>query len=220
MKIFRAALFAALIVFALLQAGCRSTWTVDFTDLEEANQEMPDWGGYTSWNLYEEPISGMDVYQDHVTSPIGFIGDFTLTLDMYLDVSPSNTATFRIWIGEDDGISPANSVLCEFKETGDSLNENEELYIYVEDQGTEDPEFGPIKPIPGLKQGLNRFKLDKNGNDIEIRLNGALLKELTVDFSDNSASFVSFVTDEYSNVRVIFKKISVSYEGDPVWLFV
>lgn len=158
----------------------------------------------------------MEVYKYHVTSPIGFIGDFTLTLEMYLDISPSDTATFRIWIGEGEGESPANSVVCRFYETGDSLNGNEELFILVEQEGVDDPEFGPIKPISGIKHGLNRFKLDKKGSKIDIRMNGALLKSLTANFTEGSASNISFVTDEYSNVNVIYKKISVSYEGDPV----
>lgn len=48
MKLLRIALIVAFIAFALFQAGCRETWTVDFTQLEEAELEMDTWGGYTS----------------------------------------------------------------------------------------------------------------------------------------------------------------------------
>ena len=215
MKFYRIGLLVAFIVFSLLQAGCRDTWTVDFTRTEEAELELDNWGGYTSWNMVEEPVKGVDVYQYHITTPVGFPGDFTLTLDMFLDVDPLNTATFRIWIGEDEGEAPANSVLCDFKYTGDSLNDNEELNVYVDDGGS-DPTFGPIKPIPGLKVGNNSFKLDKKGNEVEIRLNGVRILTFELVSFNPIASYVSFLTDEYSNVRVVFKKISVSYEGDLV----
>ena len=218
MKPNRVALLVLFLVFALMQAGCMETWTVDFTKTEDAELELVNWGGYTSWNMVEEPVKGVDVYIDHITSPVGFPADFTLTLDMFLDISESDTATFYIWVGNDDGISPNNMIKCEFRDAGDS--EWEEMYIYEEGEGPGSTEFGPNMPIPGLKYGDNRFKLDKKGSNIEISLNGELIIKFTVSYFDpDLANFVSFYTDDISNVHVIFKKISVKYDGELVDLY-
>ncbi|HOA15129.1 MAG TPA: hypothetical protein PLT03_00890 [Bacillota bacterium] len=218
MRIYRVMLIAAFMVLSLMQAGCMKTWTVDFTRTEDAELELVNWGGNTSWNMVEEPVKGVDVYIDHITTPVGFPADFILTLDMYLDISEDHPATFYIWIGEDDGSSPNNLIKCEFKYLGDSLNE--ELFIYEEGLNPGDITIGPIKPVPGLRYGNNRFKLDKAGSIIKISLNGDLIREIgTSVFDPDLVNFVSFLTDEYSNAHVVFRKISVKYDGELVDLY-
>ena len=68
MRIYRVMLIAAFMVLSLMQAGCMKTWTVDFTRTEDAELELVNWGGNTSWNMVEEPVKGVDVYIDHITT--------------------------------------------------------------------------------------------------------------------------------------------------------
>jgi len=208
----RISFVAAALALVLSLAGCQKTWTVDFT--EAVPEDLADWGGSTSWNLNDEPETGLTVSEYNITSPIGFASDFTLTLYMRMDIDASDTASFRIWVGDSDSDYPEHYITCEFDLAGDESSE--EVLIHEDGAGLEYRDVETRKPIPGLKDGDNVFKLSKKGDSVRITLNGVAVSSFTALYFKPAASYVSFVTDYDSNVDVYFRKIRVDYTGDPV----
>ncbi len=212
MKALRIAIIAAVIIFAVFQSGCRTTWSLDFTEAIE--EDLADWGGYSSWALDDPPGSGLQVEEYYVLSPIGFSADFTLTLDMWMDIDDSNSADFRIWIGDDESDYPEHYITCEFEQAGDEINE--EVLIHEDGVGLDFRDIDTLEPIPGIKNGTNTFKLIRRGDHIRITMNGAELADFDAIYFNPPACFVGFVTDDTSSQDVYYRKISVSYAGDPV----
>lgn len=214
MKTLRIYLAMAVLLLALVLSGCQRTWTVDFTKALPA--DLADWGGSSAWNLNEPPGSGLTIREYNVTSPIGFTSDFTLTLDMWMDIDISNTANFRIWVGDNESDYPEHYITCEFDMAGDEANE--EVLVHEDGEGLEYRDVETRKPIPGFKNGDNVFRLSRKGDAIRITLNGSLISSFTALYFKPAVSYVNFLTDADTSTDVYFRKIQVSYAGDPVLL--
>lgn len=201
-----------MIAVVALLSGCMNTWEVDFRKSTE--MDLADWGGNSSWSLNDEPGFGLIVPEYHITTPFGFPSDFRMELLMDINADELDTADFSIWVGDDDGESPTNMVVCDFKTAGDENNE----YVEIEEDGIGFRDLPTKTPIPGFKKGENTFRMSRTGDHVKISLNSAVIADFDALYFDPVASFFSFETGEYSNVQVHFLKIKVSYDGELVML--
>lgn len=212
MKATRVSAAFAMITVAALLPGCMNIWEVDFRKSKET--DLADWGGYSSWSLNDEPGFGLIVQENHITTSFGFPSDFRMELLMDIYADWLDTADFSIWAGDDDGESPTNKVVCDFKVAGDENNEA----VEIEEDGIGLRNLPTKTSIPGFKKGKNTYRMSRTGDHVKITLNSAVIAEFDALYFDPAASFFSFETGEYSNVQVHFLKIEVSYEGALVML--
>lgn len=211
MKYLRVAAVGLVFLFMLMQAGC-GTWSIDFTQAVDA--DLADWGGMSSWSLNDNPGDGLTISDDYVMTPVGFPADFTLTVNMFMDINWSDTADFRIWIGGDESDSPEHYIECVFTLAGD--DSSEEVLIHEDGVGLDYRDIDTLSPIPGIKNGDNVFKLVKKGDHIRITMNGTEIIEFDIMYYNPAASYIFLSTSEDSSQEVYYRKMKVSYEGDPV----
>lgn len=163
----RALLVAIMMIACLLLAGCGRTWLVNFTK----SHPIDDWFKVGIWSSLPE---GLVLEGGYISSPVAFGGDFTLTVIFDLDVDDLfNRAEFAIWLSDGHSLTPDNYITCVGRGLGDPIDEEYSVRDYSQHEIEERYIADEDAAFPGLiRQGRNTWKLIKEGEHIDIWMNG------------------------------------------------
>lgn len=208
----RIALFAAVLFFLLMSAGCVKTWSIDFTSPDATNWDTLfsyDAPGITTKEDYGLVLSGTTMRATY-----GFNGDIEFTVKFDLSVSNVNTVEeMRVFLG--NGLDPeSQKIECRLMNIGDSSNE---MY-YIYDNTTE--KHSAVY-ISGIKHNdINELTISIKGGIVDITMNGAKLIDPPFEIVNYNAPFffpyvfVQQGSPPEGEERVLIKSIKVVYSGD------
>ncbi len=207
MKHLRMLAIAAILLIAVSSSGCLMwTWTYDFTASDAA---IEDW--YSNYGSYEFVDDGLTMSHMSLTTPVYFIGDFTMTAVFVLDVDEDNHARLEIGLGDGINWSFDNGFYVDLWCLGSTENEgwlieewDHDNYVYYQEQG-------PIGPI--YYQGENVIKLAKCGSTFTFFLNGVKMYTMVAKYADMNETFVTIWSGQGELGRLTYKRIEVKYEG-------
>jgi hypothetical protein len=203
----RALLIAILMMTCLLLAGCARTWFVDFTRLHSVD----DWVKFGPWSALPE---GLVLGGGYISSKVAFGGDFTLTVIFDLDVDDLlNRAEFAIWLSDGQTLTPDNYITCIGLGLGDPLEEEYTVRDYSQHETEERYIADYNAAFPGLiRQGLNTWKLIKEGKHIDIWMNGNVeVASFDIEHYEASYFYVNIHGDTEGAGILAFRSCKVVY---------
>jgi hypothetical protein len=214
MKALRIVLMVVLIVFAISSAGCMKTWIFDFTGSTSLSDwHISDWSG-----SYVRDGLGLRINNMGFVSPFAFTGDFTLTVEFTLDTAADRHVYIEIGFQDDIEAEYLSRFNHHFGGVGDTANE----YYGISEFGPDtDPDWNYTVPnihgaIPGIaRNGANTYILKKTGTNVEIKLNGVELADITASYYEGAQSAL-FISSELYDGILYFEKIKVQYDGEMI----
>lgn len=207
MKYLRMLAIGIVLLVAVSSTGCKFwTWAYDFTAPEATLEDWYcDYGGE-----YELDESGLSMKHTTISTPVYFIGDFTVTITFDLDVDEDNRARIDVYLGEDILWSSDDGIYVDLWCIGDQESEgwmieewdtNNTLYYYDD---------GPIGPL--VYQGENTLKFIKCGDVYTFFINGAKMYTIEAKYADLSESFITIWTGQGQLGNLTIKNVEVKYE--------
>lgn len=213
MRLSRYLTLALALAIAFVAAGCSKTWSIDFTKSQ---------GGWDTLLDYDEPgitVSnnlGLLLSGTTLISRYGFSGDFEFTVTFKLNVSSTNTLSlFRVYLG--NGTDPSEQALmCKFENMG---GVSEFYTIYDNFTSVHNAMY-----VSGLLHSdLNTLTIIKNGNTIDMLVNGISLYQPFAITHYTASLFVPYIyvqqgSPDEGEELLIIKSIKMKYSGDKVEL--
>lgn len=203
-------IIATLLMFSL--QGCSKSWSVDFTTVDDIN----DWkeNNYNSPYIHSLSSDGLFIDGDYLTAPIGFSGDFTLTVTFMLNqVEPMMVSMFEVNLNAGEDFPSTEYIRIQFKSmangvsTGNYYISETAPYIML-DSGAS---------IPGLRSiGLNVLTFEKKGTHITISMNEGLLCDAYLSSYSPTWYFPIIYVHGAATGRMFINNIKVTYDGETV----
>jgi len=207
MRNMRILALAALIVLAVLSAGCmKGTWVYDFT---AQSADLDDW--YYSYGDYDLSSEGLSMYHGILTTPVWFSGDMTISIEFMLDVDDFNHARIDFWLSDDILWDYNVGVYSELFCLGNTESEGWYFSEWDENNSSSRSYYAPIPSL--VHEGINKLILTKAGNSYRITVNGTyIISERALYFNNEQNFFSIFTGGPVGNLTI--RKIEISYSGD------
>jgi hypothetical protein len=207
------------IVLALLLSGCNKTYFFSFfTEQDLENLEgawYPEGDGAVA--DYAFLGDGVRIQNGSIACPLRFSGNFTMTVDFWLNADETHDYWFDICLG--DGTFWGTTESDVHMEVIDCGSVNEYYWIADHDSSeVEEVHYDIDSSLPGLnRSGMNTWVLTKTGKNIKISVNDIQFADFDLVYYD-SIWFGPNLVAEYSAIRdtnygVTYESIKVEYSG-------
>lgn len=210
MKGNRLAFLAIVVLLMLSLQGCSKSWSVDFTTVDD----IDDWKEQDYNIPHEHSLSsdGLFIDGDILTAPIGFSGDFTLTITFMLnDVEPMAVSAFEVFLNQGEDFPSEEYIRIQFKTMAGSISTGN--YYITETAPT--VSLDSVASIPGLNSiGLNVLTFDKKGTHVTVHMNDGLLCDAYLSSYSPTWYFPILYVHGAATGRMFIKSIKVAYDGD------
>lgn len=210
MKLWKLSLIVITLVFLLSLTGCYdSNWQFNFKgatlDQLDAFTQLPM---YFTVNLFSmnPTIQGLELDNQAIFGPYGFLGDMKLTLKFDLLASADFTADIAVALSSSASYAPDDEVKVELRGLGDA--EASKFFVY--DTGESSSSIPTSKPRVNISGG-NTLEIIKSGDNFTIKLNGSKIADFTaVNCSSTQQLFPGFGA-YLDGGKVTFTSIRVDY---------
>jgi len=211
----RLAVTIVAIALVLACAGCgkTETWIFDFATASETEDWVHEEYDDGSATLVTD--MGLKLDNHSVCSPVAFTGDFTVTVDLFLDTDASNCAYFECYICDGQFWEPDNMIFSCFENIGTD-DDGESLMVTDEGPDRRTEVAGGFGPIPNIvRKGDNVWKLSKTGDYYVISLNGYRIAKFVSKECRSDKYYIGLYGYSYGG-DVWFKKVKVDYKGSMI----